>query len=148
MVQGNTLLLSLDATLLACATDISIDFEKEMKTTRDIDNVGWDTFTPGQKSFAVSGGGLVSFTGRNKWWNDGFDAPVLVQFKYHTSDNADGYWEGNCWIRVYGESSSGTGFATYNFALQGHGKPTFVEDTNIPAGGIGVMVVESDFIVG
>ena len=147
MVQGGDIILSLEGVMIACVTDLSIQFSNTFFNIRTTQSTGWQERLHEGSDWKSSGSGLVSFAGRNVWYNNGFGTPVAVDFKYHTDSDLDGYWEGTCWISVYGESSSGTGFGTYNFELIGNGKPTFVPQTVAPVGGIGAMIVGSTFVV-
>ncbi len=139
VVQGKNILLDLNGSLLACATDIDISFSNSFLPTRNVNSVGWKTQIQDESQFTISGSGLVIFAGRKAWYDNGFETPVLISFKYHSdNDEGQGYWSGNGWISTYGESSSGSGFATYSFEIVGDGKPTFVQST-----GIGSMSIET-----
>ena len=140
-VEGKDLVLMLNDSLIACCTDIDIAFDQTFMSTRNALSTGWQQQLPDQRSFNISGSGLVVFAGRNVWYVNGFQTPTLVSFRYGTmigayGNDLDGYWSGNAWIQTYGETSQGSGFAVYNFELIGDGEPTFQKSTGIGSMGI------------
>ena len=135
--QANSLVLSIDGSAVGCVTDIDINFSQTFLRTRSASSTGWQTQLPDERSFTISGSGLLLFVSRHVWYKKGFQTPVLVDWLYDTGTDGDGYFSGKAWVSTYGESSSGTGFVTYNYELVGDGAPTYVA-----AVGIGAMVIE------
>ena len=145
LVRANDVLVSFNSTQLACATDADINITVDMIPSRQPNDTMWSRSIPRGASWTANVSGLLFFATRNLIYTE-LAAFTSVTIRFHTAQANDGYFEGTAWVQSWGESSSSTGFATYNASFLGDGELTFVPYTE-PVDGIGNMIIGSTFIV-
>lgn len=122
IVNAKLLTFYKTTTAIACATEATISFEKEMRETTCKESGDYRTYLPSFLNATGSFSGLFAFDATNYSAEDIYDdlaAGTSVTIKFSTENSGDTYWSGSAFITSLSISAGNTGEnATYSGGFQ------------------------------
>lgn len=131
VLNGTSLFIYVNGNAVAHSTSHSLTLSESLRSTASKDSAGWDTVLEGQRSWSMTGEGLVALDGA--YTTDDLTTLITgrtaVTLRFTTNVTGDKYWTGSARLESLDVSSPMEDNVTYSFSFKGSGALTNPQQT-------------------